>query len=475
MKAGVVLSKLGPPVTAVTRRLVPFAGEGAGVERLSWGQQDLWEAMQRQQSWLPLGAVVPLPPGMTVEAAAADLRFLVSRNQTMRTRLRLGVDPPEQVVSGTGEAALDIVDVAGTGDPAAVAEDVSDRYQEHDYDFATEWPVRMAVIRHKGALTHRVTVVCHLVTDGHGARLMWADLASRDPDTGEASTPPARMQPMEQARWQRTAAGERHCQAALRHWERLLRTVPARRFPDPVDRGSPRHWQGRFRSPALQLAVRAIAARTEVDSAPVLLALFAVAVGRLTGICPVVVRVLVGNRFRPGLERAVSPITEPGLCVLDLAGLTVDEAVRAARRTAFVAYKYAYYDMRRMEELIARVGRERREELDLGCYFNDRRFGRPDGMLGQPPAPEQLRAAVPRSSFEWERKEHVPFERLFLHVNYAPDEADFTICADTHYLSPADMQACVREMESTAVAAAFDPTAPAGVAPGATPAARVGG
>jgi hypothetical protein len=463
MKAGDMLSELGPPVTAVTRQLVPFVGEGCGVERLSWGQQDLFDAMQRQQSWLPLGAVMPLAPGTTLDGAEADLRFLVSRNQTMRTRLRFGADGERQVVSGTGEFALDVVDVLDCGDPAVVADDVATAYQESDYDFTTEWPVRMAVVRHKGVLTHRVTVVCHLVTDGHGARLMWADLASRDPVTGEASTPPAPMQPMEQARWQRTEAGERHCQAALRHWDRLLRTVPARRFPDQVDRGSPRHWQGRFRSPALQLAIRSITARTEVDSASVLLALYAIAVGRLTGINPVVARVLVGNRFRPGLDRAVSPITQPGLCVLDLAGITIDEAARLARRTAFVAYKYAYYDMRRMEELIARVGRERGEQIDLTCYLNDRRFGRTDGMLGPPPAPEQLRAAVPRSTFEWERKEDEPFERLFLHVNYAPDEADFTICADTHYLSPAEMQACVRKMESAAVAAALDPATATGV------------
>lgn len=473
METGVTLSDLGPPVTAVTRRLVPFAGEGAGVAELSWGQQDLWNAMRRQQTWLPIGAVEPLPGGQTVEQAAADLRFLVSRNQTMRTRLRFDPDGVKQVVSNAGAVPLDIVDVADPDDPAAAAVDVSTRYHESDFDFTTEWPVRMAVIRHKGVLTHRVTVLCHLVADGHGARLMWADLAARDARTGQASTPPAPMQPMEQVQWQRTDAGQRQCQAALRRWERVLRTVPVRRFPDPVDRGDPRHWQGRFRSPALQLAIRAITARTGVGSAPVLLGLFAMVVWRLIGINPVVVQVLVSNRFRPGLDRAVCPVMQPSLCVLDVAGASVDQAVRVARRAAFVAYKYAYFDPHRMAELVARVGRERGAEIDLGCWFNDRRFGRPDGMLGPPPTPEQLRAALPRSTFHWERKENEPFERLFLHVFYAPDEVELMICADTHYLSPAGMQACVRQMEAIAVASALEPDV-AGVTGAALPAAAGG-
>jgi hypothetical protein len=452
-----LLAELGPSVVRVTRRLVRFRGDGSGLERLSWGQQDLLDAMRRQESWIPLGAVVPLPAGTTVDSVAADLAFLVSRNQTLRTTLRFDPDGDRQVVAEAGEVPLDIVDAADDADLGSLAWEVAGRYQEIDYDYVSEWPVRAAVIRHQGVPTHLAMVACHLVTDGHGAYRMWQDLADRDPATGQARTPAARMQPMEQARWQHSEVGQRHSRAALRHWERLLWTVPARRFPAPVDRGHPRYWQGRFRSPALQLGVRSIVARTQVDTAPVLLGLYAVAMARLVGVNPVVVRTIVSNRFRPGFEAVVAPINQAGLCVLDVAGVTVDQVVAAAQRIAFVAYKYAYYDPRQLAELIARIGRERGEEIDLACYFNDRRFGRPDGMTGPPPSPDQLEAAVPLSTFEWERKEDEPFERLFLHINHSPDEADFTICADTHHLSPEHMQACVREMEAVAVAAAFDP------------------
>ena len=43
----------------VDRMLVPFEGDGSGVDDLSWGQQEIFAAMQRQRSWLPITLNVP--------------------------------------------------------------------------------------------------------------------------------------------------------------------------------------------------------------------------------------------------------------------------------------------------------------------------------------------------------------------------------------------------------------------------------
>jgi hypothetical protein len=39
----------------------------------------------------------------------------------------------------------------------------------------------------------------------------------------------------------------------------------------------------------------------------------------------------------------------------------------------------------------------------------------------------------------------------------------YEFCADTHNVSPADMESCVRGLETVLVAAALDPAAPTGV------------
>ncbi|MFG2044635.1 condensation domain-containing protein [Dactylosporangium sp. NPDC048998] len=434
--------------------MVPFHGAGSGVDELSWGQRELWGGMVRQRTWMPMGIVVPLPEGSTLDAVAAELRFIMERFPSMRTRLRLRPDgPPQQVLSASGELPLEVVDVPAGGDPAAVAEEVSRRLHETGFDFERDWPVRTAVIRHRGALTHQVTVVCHLVNDGFGGMVL-ADEVARWHRAGRRSdTEPTAMQPLEQARWQRSAAGQRQSAAALRHWEKALLAIAPRRFPGPLDPRRPRHWQAGFASRALHLAALVIARRTGTDRTTVLLTAFAVALAAATGIHPVVVRVVVSNRFRRPLADTVSPVSQPALCVLDVADLPFNEAVTRTGQRALAAYKHAYYDPDDLDALLERVSRQRGEEVDIACYFNDRRP--PSPASAEPlPTTDQVRAALAGTAFHWMSRQDRPNERLFLTISDNPDTVQLDICGDTQHLPPAALEACVRGMEAVTVAVA---------------------
>jgi hypothetical protein len=432
---------------------VAFEGEGSGVDELSWGQLDIWTAMVRLNTWLPIGGVNPLPAGTTVDDVAEDLRYLMSRYQSMRTRLRFDTaGRPTQVVSASGEIALEMVD-AGDDDPAAVAEAVCQRYRETDYDFVDEWPVRMAAVRRHGVLTHLALVMCHLVTDGFGALVMMAELADRR--TGAVRG----MQALEQVRWQRSPAGVRQNEAALRYWEGLLRTIPLRRFGESTQRRRPRHWSGEFRSPAMLAAVRAIAARTGGESAPVLLTVFAVALARMTGINPVAIRPVVNNRFRPGLAEVVCPVSQAGLFALDVADVCFDEALARTRRATMAAHKYAYYNRTDLEALIERIVAQRGPQFDVGCFFNDRRLTSGADNTGPPLDAVRSRDALPRSTFQRLTAFDGPNEPLFVNVEPASDCVHLTVFADTHFVSYEDGETLLRGMEHVAVEAALDPTA----------------
>ncbi len=446
------------------RIFVPFEGEGSGVEELTWGQQQIWAAMRDQGSSLNNGGVEPVPDGRTVEDLAADLSFIVSRNQSFRTRLRLNADGrPQQVVARSGEVPMEIVD-AGDADPADIAGVIFDGYVKTNFDYANEWPIRQAVVLRGGVPALLVAVVCHLVIDGFGFAALLADLAARDPVTGLATGPPAPMQPLEQARWQRTQAARRQSAAALRYWERQLRAIPAPRFAESADKREPRYWQAYYDSPATDLAARMVAARTQLDTSPVLLAAFAVALARVTGNNPVVTQVVVSNRFRPGFAATVSPLTQVGLCVIDVAGITFDQAVARAWRSALGAYKHAYYDPARLDQLVAMAGRDWREDV-LSCYVNDRRvLHRPE--MGDPvPTEQELRAALPRSKLRWGYRRDQPDAKLFFFVNDVPDTGSYELCVDTHFMSPADLEACLLGLEAAVVGAAFDPAAVTGISP----------
>ncbi|MEV4508455.1 condensation domain-containing protein [Dactylosporangium sp. NPDC049525] len=435
------------------RVVVEFAGDGAGAGALSWGQQDIWQAMVRQKSWLPNGAWGPLAAGTTVQDVAEQLRYMMSRFPSARTRLRFDAEGhPTQVVAASGEITLEIVE-AGAQDPAAVAEAVRLRLQDTEYDFVEDWPIRMAAVRSGGALTHLVVVMCHLVADGFGTQVLLEDLDTR------VSTPIPELQPLEQARWQASPSGQRQNTLALRHWDGILRGMPTRRFPDTVDKPEPRHWRGEFKSYALGPALQAVTEQTGVAPAPALLAVFAVALARVTRINPVVLRPMVNNRFRPGLDRVVCMLAQFGLCQLDVAGVSFAEVLDRARRGAMTTYKHAYYHPADLDDLVRRVVLERGADLELPCYFNDRRAD--TGKSGA--APVALRDAATRSTFRWTTRQDVPFEPLIVHIDDVPDAVQAIIFMDTHVVSPADGEALLRGMEAAAVEAALDPSAPTGV------------
>jgi hypothetical protein len=384
------------------------------------------------------------------------LRFLMCRHQSLRTRLSFGPDgQPRQVVSGAGEVALEIVDVTDGGNPGVVADAVWARYYNREFDYSDEWPIRMAAVRHAGALTHLVALCCHLATDGIGADLLRTDMSNVD----RMPVPPVTaMQPLDQARWQRSQAGKQQNDAALRYVEGLLRSISARRFHEPGEKREPRYREIAFSSPAAHLAALRIAERLGVSSSTVLLAAFALALARVTGINPVAAQVLVNNRFRPGLTESVSTMTHAGLCVIDVEGLTLDQAVGRAWGALLRAYKNAYYDPDQMLALVDRIGRERGVEIDRACFFNDRRAYRP----AEAPGAHEVVAARRLTTLRWVPPRDVPSERFFFHINDVPDTVDVRLSVDAHHVPPADAEEFLRRMEAVVIDAALAPVGGSG-------------
>jgi hypothetical protein len=446
----------------VDRILVPFRGEGAGEEDLTWAQIGLWEGIRVTGRSVTMGAATPVPPGTTVEFVASTLAFVVGRHQALRTRLRLRDEGqlPRQVCSSEGEAPLEVVD-AGDEDPTEVAASVQARYKEVDFDYEHEWPVRMAAIRKDGAVTHMVAVYLHLALDAGGLAALVSDLFARDPATGAAAGPVTAVQPLEQARRQRGAAARRQSAASMRHLEHVLRTMHPRQLGEPRydDEG---FRMIRYRTPATALAIRRIAAQEGVNTSSALLAVFAVGLARFTGHSPVMAMLMVNNRFRPGFAESVSPLVQLSPYLIDVADVSLGEAVGRARTSVLNAYKNAYYDPYAQEASIDRVKAER-GEIDYSCFYNDRRQLERDAGGDTLPTDEEIDNALALAEHDWEHRPDMQTRRLFLNVEDAPDALDLVLSADTRYFCEADMVTLTSGMEKVAVRTALTPTQPTGV------------
>src|SRR6185437_306848 len=305
--------------------VVQFAGDGSGVAELSWGQEEIWFVIQDKDNSLPMGGVRALPPGQSVADVAAGLSFIMSRHQALRTRLRFGPDGrARQVVHASGEITLDVVD-AGERDPGEVAAAVAAGYRARKFDYVHEWPLRMAVITHRGNATHVAQMVCHIALDAFGLAALYDDFDHRAERTG----PVTAIQPMEQASWQRGPSGRRAHEASMRYFERLTASVPDRQIEASADPRQPRFWQVTLDSPAGYRAAGILGARFGLGTSPVLLAAFAVALTSVSVSRRVAVHLVASNRFRRGFADSVSPVMQSCLGVIETDG-SFEEVVRRA-------------------------------------------------------------------------------------------------------------------------------------------------
>lgn len=436
---------------------VPFEGEGSGIGELTWGQREILRAVRLIGHSLALGGVTPLPREWSIDEIVVRVRFLMRRHQSLRTRLVADPrgDGLKQVLSASGELVIELYDAADDEDPAALAESVSSRYAGTDFDAEHDWPIRVAVVRQRHVLKYAVFIYNHLMIDGMGLGALLADLATMDPVTHEAA-PVTASQPLELAGRQGAAAGRRQSQIALRHWEAAARAVPSRESA-AADSQDPPYRELWFRSPAGLPAMRTIAARCGMGTGPVLLAASAAALGRVTGISPVVLLSVVNNRFRPGLADAVTQLAQRSPCLIEVAGRTsFEQIVAEAHQASLRAGMYGYFDPDECDRMLERIARERGEPVELSCYYNDRRAP-VSQESNRVASPEEISRLLPQTSLRWGGRLPAQDNRFFLHVNDSPDALDLLICADSRFLGPAGLERCAREIEAVLVHAATRP------------------
>jgi hypothetical protein len=143
-----------------------------------------------------------------------------------------------------------------------------------------------------------------------------------------------------------------------------------------------------------------------------------------------------------------------GLCVVDVDGVAFDEALARVSRRVIATFKHAYFDPNRLAELVADVSRERGEEVDIECYYNDRRFGQDDESVGgTPPTVEDVLAALPATTITPWAITNRATERLFAAVEQEPGSFRMSFEVDTRHLPKDALAAIARTMEELAVAA----------------------
>ena len=447
---------------------VAFAGNHAGTEPLTWGQKAILQDMRDSGNQFTMAGMAELPDGSTVADAATLLSNLMGRHAAMR--MRLGTDSaghPCQEVVASGQTSLDILTLPDDVDRAVLGDyvrDLMDTWPLTPFDFYRDWPLRMAVIRHRGECLCLVWVLSHLAADGGGHILLLGDFQPSAP-CGRSANGQPRPQILDVARNEQTPQLRQLSSRTMRYWESQLRHIPRQTFSGPVLTADPAgqlRWQARFSSYAAHLAMLAIARRTGVDASRVTLAIIATSIGRVVGARQLTIKVTVNNRFRPGLADVIAPVSQVSVVTIDVADSSIDEVVARTRSGSLTAGMRAYYDPDDLAELTARLDAERGYPARVTCRVNDQRamvMREPDATDIGEVTKDQVRQRLAETSLTWLGPKPNMYEQVNILVENKSDVVSLHMMWDLSCLTTGQVEYLLRGVEEIAVEAAFDPAA----------------
>ncbi|MEU6841778.1 condensation domain-containing protein [Streptomyces sp. NPDC046716] len=441
------------PIDREHTHTVPYS---AGVARrgpLALGQTNMIRCILRDDPvQINIHDVWPAPDGTSVAAALDALRVLVERHEALRTTFphRPGDLPGEQHVASEG--AFEVTERPHPALPEAphrYAEFVARRARHGRFRLDRDFPLRLTLLTHDGAVTHVALAASHAAVDGTALAILhdeWRTLV-----TGTTLAAPTARTPLDLAADETSAAGHRKSEASLGYWERVLRTAPQAMFAEPRLRaGDHSTAQLSLRSARAGRALRAVAARTGSPAPTVLLAAWCTLAAHRAGQRTCVAAAPTSNRNRSGLARSVTTLSQDALLSLDMSGPTFDAVLRRTWGAALDAYRHSRFDSVRLWQMIDSVTRERGSRFARDVVFND---------VSSVPATSVGTAAVDRDdeshelTLVWGPEQDLP-TRLLTFVHAIEPELRLSLWADsalfTREEAEAQLTGLVRLLEAVA-------------------------
>lgn len=429
-----------------------FVSSRSGTAELAWGQRAMWGAIRdvgpdnAHYFNVPRLLAVPRAGGPRgPEVVAAALMELVGRHDGLRSLVRLGAAGPYQEVVAAGTLPIEVAEAA-RGDAEVAAAELVERLAGRSFGVG-EPPFRAGFVVCDGAVTHVALVISHVVADWHAADIVVRDL--RMLLLRGAITRPPSSQLLDLVREEKAASAR--SDRVIAQWESLLRSVPSIVFPAAAGPGeTPRYARAVLSSPRLNHAARALARRTGVSTATVLMVAVTMLLRELTGQETCVITPIVHNRFDDRTRGLVACLNQLGLYALGRGG-DLAETVVSEYPAVLAAYRRARYDPLAFDVMIDRLSAERGVSMFPSCCFNDLRPGEDPVGAGH---------ADGESELEWLPGTDLRSCHFCLALMRWKGTLGVELSADTARLPRSEMAALLWRLESFVVgSAAGDTTA----------------
>ncbi|MFK3981678.1 condensation domain-containing protein [Micromonospora sp. NPDC050397] len=458
---------------------------------LTWGQRALRIGVERypgNRILINMRRVVPVPrrASAEVDTVLRAIGTLVGRHSSLRTRLPVvdgewsqavfaagrlpvllvradpGLDAAPDTAPGanddpgpdSGRVGRGVGAGADRDEGAATARVIGEQLAATAFDFAEEWPLRVACVLVGRRVRQIVVVFSHTTVDFGAVEVVLRDLRLLLLRTTLAV--PAGAQSIDVAEREGAARYRQRSERCVARWSAGFGRLGPDTLPWREPPLQPRFRRALLVSEAADTAVRLVAERHRVTSSTVLLAATTAILARRSGNDVVGVYTMVNNRSVDGYRDAVANLAQLGLVVVDLTDRSsFASLLTVVWRAALDAYRHAYYDPADLRRDFGSTGYPSVPGTSPHCYFNDVRLAVDSDLFGRATAEAEVRAAMAASRFSWlEHLDDFPW-RTRVEVVDQPGALGLLLTADSAHLPPAEAERFLRDLERLLVDAAF--------------------
>ncbi|GIH21879.1 hypothetical protein Aph01nite_01890 [Acrocarpospora phusangensis] len=424
---------------------------------LTWAQQHMSALMEQlgpDTSSVNLRFTWALRRGIGEREVLEALGALLTGFDALRT---VYVPPPCGPAQRVLREGVLTVPVVAAGKAATAAAEAAAAMWALPFDVSGEWPIRFALVTSDGEPKQLVVVASHLVLDqtgGHWVRHHLRGLLAHPPALAQPLTssqvPDSAHRPLDEAEWEKSDAGRRHGERAVRFHAETYRMMPQTMLPRRETPGEGPRWRYlQFDSPALSAAVAALSARLDVSPAGVLFAGISAVAGHVSALDRSFLQLTVGNRIAPRTRFAVGMHTQDVPVCVELSDISVADLIRRSGTALTRAARFGPHPPGELAERRREIEHRRGVSFDLSCWLNYRQLGPPRaaglGRIGP--------AALERTVWRWLEGLDSSTSSYFVFADDAGDLLRLTLLLDSALLPPEEALAWLRGVERLLCAA----------------------
>lgn len=341
--------------------------------RPTCGQRYIWRVLRELHGieTLNIPVVIEVTRAIDLATVKDTISWFVRRHDALRTLFPVQNNgEPEQVLLASVSIPVTIIE-CGDGSVEDSAESLATELENQPFDLPRDLPVRCGIVTSNGTPQTVVLGFSHMVADGWSSSIIHEDFSRALNEGIEGHSWPSVWSPFDQSDWELSSEGQDVLTASEEYWRSTVRHFPRAVFARQLTDSRTDQWHSaEIHSLAMGAAAKAIAARTHVSTATVLLTSLALILSRLVKTHDFCATILYCNRTTEEVQRAIGSFPQGTPVIVELDSGDFSNVLTNTHFNLMDAYPSAQVWVPGVDAILRDIGAQKGMVYEIDTSFN---------------------------------------------------------------------------------------------------------